>query len=142
MLKFTATNLTREHKSTSNTLTLNLQLAVPGQSIENYAQAIRTIPMLTVEKERELAARYREHNDLEAARTLVMSHLRFVLHIANTYRGYGLPQSDLVQEGSIKRYRSNHDSASSLEEKICTNFRSKSQDSATSRQAVKSSIRE
>ena len=85
----------------SNTLTLNLQLAVPGQSIENYAQAVRTIPMLTVEQERELAARYREHNDLEAARTLVMSHLRFVLHIANTYRGYGLPQSDLVQEGSI-----------------------------------------
>jgi len=85
----------------SAVLTLNSQLAVPGQSIEAYAQAIRNIPVLTAEKERELAERFRNHDDLEAARKLVLSHLRFVVHIAHSYRGYGLPQADLVQEGNI-----------------------------------------
>lgn len=82
-------------------LALNLQLSVPGASIEGYAQAIKAIPMLTVEDERQLAQQYRTLNDLGAARLLVMSHLRFVMHIANTYRGYGLPQADLIQEGNI-----------------------------------------
>jgi RNA polymerase sigma-32 factor len=81
--------------------TLNMQLAVPGPSIESYAKAIRSIPMLTPEKERHLAERFTAHQDLEAARDLVMSHLRFVMHIANTYRGYGLPHADLIQEGNI-----------------------------------------
>jgi len=86
----------------SSALTLNMQLAVPGQNIEGYAQAIKAIPMLTVEQERDLAECYRQENsDLEAARTLVMSHLRFVMHIAHSYRGYGLPQADLIQEGNI-----------------------------------------
>lgn len=82
-------------------LALNLQLSVPGASIEGYAQAIKAIPMLSIEDERQLAERYHLQNDLEAARLLVMSHLRFVMHIANTYRGYGLPQADLIQEGNI-----------------------------------------
>jgi len=82
-------------------LTLNMQLAVPGQSIEDYAKAVRAIPMLSVEQERELAEHLHRDGDLEAARTLVMSHLRFVMHIAHSYRGYGLPQADLIQEGNI-----------------------------------------
>jgi len=85
----------------SYALTLNMQLAVPGGSIEGYAQAIKAIPMLTPEQERKLAERLQSDNDIEAARKLVMSHLRFVMHIAYSYRGYGLPQSDLIQEGNI-----------------------------------------
>ena len=57
--------------------------------------------MLTAEKERALATRLREQEDLESARKLIMSHLRFVVHIAKSYSGYGLPQADLVQEGNI-----------------------------------------
>lgn len=87
--------------SQAHAITLNMQLAVPGASIEGYAQAIRAIPMLTIADERALAAHFRDDNDLEAARRLVMSHLRFVMHIAYSYRGYGLPQSDLIQEGNI-----------------------------------------
>ncbi len=85
----------------SYALTLNMQLAVPGASIEGYAQAIKAIPMLSVEEERKLAALLQSDTELEAARILVMSHLRFVMHIAHSYRGYGLPQSDLIQEGNI-----------------------------------------
>lgn len=85
----------------SLTLSLNMQLAVPGSNLENYAKAIKNIPILTVAKERELAKSFNADNNIEAARTLVMSHLRFVMHIANTYRGYGLPQADLIQEGNI-----------------------------------------
>lgn len=82
-------------------LTLNTQLAVPGQNIEGYAQAIKSIPLLTTEEERQLAEQLHIHNDLNAAKVLVMSHLRFVIYIAHSYRGYGLPQSDLIQEGNI-----------------------------------------
>lgn len=85
----------------SAVLTFNSQLAVPGQNLEAYAQVIRNIPVLSTEEERELAERFRDHNDLDAARKLVMSHLRFVIHIAHSYSGYGLPQADLVQEGNI-----------------------------------------
>jgi len=81
--------------------TFNMQLAVPGSNIEGYAQSIKTIPMLSAEEECDLAERFREAEDLAAARVLVMSHLRFVMHIAHSYRGYGLPQSDLIQEGNI-----------------------------------------
>jgi len=85
----------------SAVLTLNSQLAVPGPNLEAYAQAIRNVPVLNAEEERKLAQRFRDHNDLDAARKLVISHLRFVVHIAHSYRGYGLPQADLVQEGNI-----------------------------------------
>ena len=76
-------------------------LPVPGESLESYLQKISRIPVLSAEEERQLALRFREQNDLEAARQLVMSHLRFVVHIARGYSGYGLPLADLVQEGTI-----------------------------------------
>ncbi|MCU7554533.1 RNA polymerase sigma factor RpoH [Alteromonas sp. ASW11-19] len=80
----------------------SLALSVPHSgSIEGYIQAVSSIDMLSADEERELAIRLREDEDLEAARKLVMSHLRFVVHIAKSYSGYGLPQADLIQEGNI-----------------------------------------
>lgn len=78
-----------------------VNMLVPGQNLEAYIQAVNTIPVLTVEEERELTHRLHDENDLEAARRLVMSHLRFVVHIARSYSGYGLAQADLVQEGNV-----------------------------------------
>ena len=80
---------------------LQLQFAVPSDSLESYLQAARNIPILSVEEERELALRLQEQGDLEAAQKLVLSHLRFVAHIARSYNGYGLALADLVQEGNI-----------------------------------------
>lgn len=74
---------------------------IPQGSLEGYIQAVNAIPVLTAEQERELAMRLQQEGDLEAARQLVMSHLRFVVHVAKTYAGYGLPQADLIQEGNI-----------------------------------------
>ena len=80
----------------------SMALSVPHNgSIEGYIQAVSTIDMLTADEERELALRLREDEDIDAARKLVMSHLRFVVHIAKSYSGYGLPQADLIQEGNI-----------------------------------------
>lgn len=80
----------------------NMALAVPlSGSIESYIQAVSGIKMLTAEEERGLAERLRDDEDIDAARRLVMSHLRFVVHIAKSYSGYGLPQADLIQEGNI-----------------------------------------
>jgi RNA polymerase sigma-32 factor len=70
-------------------------------SLEAYVQTVNRIPMLTAPQERELALRFRDHNDLEAARQLVLSHLRLVVAVARGYLGYGLPHADLIQEGSI-----------------------------------------
>ena len=70
-------------------------------SIESYMQSAYSIPMLTVERERELATRLYNDNDLQAAQELIMSHLRFVIHVAKSYSGYGLAQSDLIQEGNV-----------------------------------------
>ena len=79
-----------------------MALSVPhGGSIEGYIQAVSSINMLSADEERSLATRLRDEGDLEAARKLVMSHLRFVVHIAKSYSGYGLPQADLIQEGNI-----------------------------------------
>lgn len=78
-----------------------LTVAVPTGSIEGYIQNVSRIPVLSAEEERRLAIRLREHNDLDAARRLVMSHLRFVAHIARGYSGYGLAQADLIQEGNV-----------------------------------------
>jgi RNA polymerase sigma-32 factor len=72
-----------------------------GGSIESYVQAVSSINMLSADEEKSLAIRLFENEDLEAARKLVMSHLRFVVHIAKSYAGYGLPQADLIQEGNI-----------------------------------------
>ena len=79
----------------------SLELAVPIGSLEAYSQAISRVPMLTAEEEKALARRLRDFNDLDAARRLVMSHLRFVAHVARGYDGYGLAQADLIQEGNI-----------------------------------------
>lgn len=70
-------------------------------SEEAYIHAVNRVPMLTAENEYGLAVNYRQEGDLEAARQLVMSHLRFVVHIARGYTGYGLPLADLIQEGNI-----------------------------------------
>lgn len=79
----------------------SLELAVPIGSLEAYTQAVSRIPMLTAEEEKALARRLRDFNDLDAARQLVMSHLRFVAHVARGYEGYGLAHADLIQEGNI-----------------------------------------
>ncbi len=76
-------------------------LAVPQGSLDAYLSAIHRIPMLAVEEEQELAQRRFENDDVDAARQLVMSHLRFVAHIARSYNGYGLPIADLIQEGNV-----------------------------------------
>lgn len=73
----------------------------PSGSIEAYVAAVSSIPMLTADQEAEFARRLQEGGDLAAAKQLVMSHLRFVVHIARSYSGYGLPQADLIQEGNI-----------------------------------------
>jgi len=74
---------------------------LPTGSMESYVTAAFQLPMLTQEEEHDLAVRWRDHQDLEAARQLVLSHLRFVVRIARQYAGYGLPQPDLIQEGTI-----------------------------------------
>jgi len=74
---------------------------MPTGTIEAYISRAYQIPMLTAEEEKSLALRLRDNNDMEAARKLVMSHLRFVIRIARGYLGYGLPLPDLVQEGSV-----------------------------------------
>ena len=76
-------------------------LTGPLGSFDAYAERVSRIPVLSREEELELATRFRRDNDLDAARALVMSHLRFVLHIARGYSGYGLPIGDLVQEGNV-----------------------------------------
>jgi len=84
-----------------STALLPVNSLVPGANLEAYVQNVSSIPVLSVEEERELADRLYYQEDLEAARQLVMSHLRFVVHIARSYSGYGLAQSDLVQEGNV-----------------------------------------
>lgn len=78
-----------------------VDMLVPGANLESYIQAVNGIPILTVEEERALAERLHDENDLQAARHMVMSHLRFVIHIAKSYSGYGLAQADLIQEGNV-----------------------------------------
>ncbi|QKJ68136.1 RNA polymerase sigma factor RpoH [Deefgea piscis] len=72
-----------------------------GDSIERYIQRVNAVPMLSPQEEHDLATRHQESGDVEAARQLVMSHLRVVVSIARGYSGYGLPQADLIQEGNI-----------------------------------------
>ncbi len=78
-----------------------MDMMVPGQNLESYIQAVSRIPILSVDEEKALAERLYHKEDLEAARRLVMSHLRFVVHIAKGYSGYGLAQGDLIQEGNV-----------------------------------------
>jgi RNA polymerase sigma-32 factor len=84
-------------------MTLDLSLPTLGSidSYDRYMQSIRAIPSLTAEEEVALGMRLKKSNDLEAAKTLILSHLKLVAKVAKGYSGYGLPQSDLVQEGNI-----------------------------------------
>ncbi|HVC28682.1 MAG TPA: RNA polymerase sigma factor RpoH [Gammaproteobacteria bacterium] len=78
-----------------------LILAGPTGSLDAYIQAVNAVPVLSAPEERALAVRFRESEDLDAARELVLHHLRFVVHVARGYLGYGLPLGDLIQEGNI-----------------------------------------
>ena len=77
------------------------QLNSPGKDIESYLSSVHSIPILTKEEEQELALKLYEEDDLDAARQLVIHHLRFVVHIARSYQGYGLPLGDIIQEGNV-----------------------------------------
>jgi len=81
--------------------TLTLPALPPVSSLESYVQAVNSVPMLTPERETALGRSLREGNDLNAAREMVMSHLRLVVSVARNYMGYGLPQADLIQEGNL-----------------------------------------
>lgn len=83
--------------------TQSMALTVPqgSSSLEAYIHSVTSISMLDAEAEYELAKRLQETGDLQAAKQLIMSHLRFVVHVAKGYSGYGLPQADLIQEGNI-----------------------------------------
>lgn len=78
-----------------------MDISAPGQNLEAYLNSIQNIAILSPEEERKLAEDLYYREDLEAARQLVMAHLRFVVHIARGYSGYGLPQADLIQEGNV-----------------------------------------
>jgi len=87
--------------SDSRNQLMPLSLSAPGVNLGAYISTVNQIPILTAEQEKELAERYYYDQDLDAAKMLVMSHLRFVVHIARSYAGYGLPQGDLIQEGNL-----------------------------------------
>ncbi|MEM1411764.1 MAG: RNA polymerase sigma factor RpoH [Pseudomonadota bacterium] len=87
----------------SNTALVPSHLMAPAGTgnLDAYIQEVYKIPVLTLEEEKELAARYRDEEDIDAARRLVLAHLRFVVHVAKGYAGYGLNLGDLIQEGNI-----------------------------------------
>ena len=78
-----------------------LTLAVPGNDLDAYMRAVNAVPVLSADDEQRLAEQLYYEQDLDAARNLVLAHLRFVVHIARSYTGYGLPLGDLVQEGNV-----------------------------------------
>jgi RNA polymerase sigma-32 factor len=92
--------LTEEISAMSTSLQPIDQL-VPGANLAAYVQAVSTVPILSVERERELGEDLYYNGNVEAARELVMSHLRFVVHVARSYSGYGLAEADLIQEGNV-----------------------------------------
>src|SRR5438270_2510068 len=79
----------------------SMPVPMPTGSLEAYVQTVNRFPILSAEAERALARRFRNEDDLEAARQLVLSHLRLVVAVARGYLGYGLPHADLIQEGNI-----------------------------------------
>jgi len=81
--------------------TMQMQLAVPTSNISGYITTANSVPMLTAEEERALALDLQENGNVEAARKLILPHLRFVIHVARGYSGYGLNIADLIQEGNI-----------------------------------------
>jgi RNA polymerase sigma-32 factor len=78
-----------------------INLTTPGKDIESYLASVHSIPILTKEQEQDLAYKLYNEDDLDAARQLVLHHLRFVVHIARSYQGYGLPLADIIQEGNV-----------------------------------------
>ena len=82
-------------------LAASMPMPMPTGSLEAYIQTVGRFPLLSAEEEQTLARRFRAENDLEAARQLVLSHLRLVVALARGYLGYGLPHADLIQEGNI-----------------------------------------
>lgn len=94
---------------------VSVPLNVHSSGLSAYLSSIYAQPLLTAEEERELALRYHEHDDIDAARQLVLSHLRFVVKVAKGFAGYGLPLADLIQEGNVglmkavKRYEPDRD---------------------------------
>lgn len=83
------------------TTALTVPVLTAADSLEQYNRAIKAYPILSAEEEYEMAVKFKQENDLEAARMLIVSHLRLVTSIARGYNGYGLPQADLIQEGNI-----------------------------------------
>ncbi|WP_188663245.1 RNA polymerase sigma factor RpoH [Arenimonas soli] len=92
----------KEDRMTTTALIAN-NLPIPSAlgSLDAYIAAVNRVPVLSVEDEQALARSYRDDEDLDAAKALVMSHLRFVVHVARGYQGYGLGMGDLIQEGNI-----------------------------------------
>ncbi|WP_436896756.1 RNA polymerase factor sigma-32, partial [Klebsiella pneumoniae] len=82
-------------------MTKEMSALAPVGSLDPYIRAAYACPMLSQEEEQQLARNLQTHDDLDAAKQLILSHLRFVIHIARQYSGYGLPQADLIQEGNI-----------------------------------------
>jgi RNA polymerase sigma-32 factor len=101
-------------RMTNALIATNLPIPSAIGSLEAYVSAVHRIPMLTQEEEQDLARRFVNQDDLDAAKQLVLSHLRFVVHVARGYSGYGLQVGDLIQEGNIglmkavKRFDPNH----------------------------------
>ena len=85
----------------AQTLPTTIPLPLAAGSLETYIQSVNRVPLLSAEQEQEYALRFREDGDVEAARKLVLSHLRLVVAVARGYLGYGLPHADLIQEGNI-----------------------------------------
>ncbi len=83
------------------TLPANFPVPMPAGSLDTYIQTVNRFPLLSLEHEQDLARRYRDKEDLGAAREMVLSHLRLVVSVARGYLGYGLPHADLIQEGNI-----------------------------------------
>ncbi|WP_290891013.1 RNA polymerase sigma factor RpoH [Arenimonas sp.] len=92
----------KEERMTTTALIAN-NLPIPSAlgSLDAYISAVNRVPVLTVDEEQDLARRFRDEEDLDAAKALVVSHLRFVVHVARGYQGYGLGMGDLIQEGNI-----------------------------------------
>lgn len=97
----TINRVTAESEVKIMALNTTNMMMVPSDNLDGYIRAINSIPLLTEKEEYELESKLRNDNNLEAARKLVLSHLRFVVSIARGYMGYGLPLADLIQEGTV-----------------------------------------
>ncbi|MDE2259394.1 MAG: RNA polymerase sigma factor RpoH [Betaproteobacteria bacterium] len=82
-------------------MTLPMPVLAHAGSLEQYIQSVSRVPLLSAEEEVTLGRQLRDHNDLQAAQRMILSHLRLVVSIARQYNGYGLPQADLIQEGNV-----------------------------------------